>query len=176
MTNSKPTRIRKIVIIVLVIFGLLLVGLSLAADYLRLDPTPGFGVVQMVAFLAGLTLLTLAAYLYLYSLRPKDAPHSLQADIGTRLGATGLVFAYVTGLSDLIGIGTHVDPNFERPFVGPLQLGGLVLGIIMIGSGLILYYTSRGPRGSSSLEFLLTRRKQSEESEHQPEGSPNNST
>lgn len=176
MTNSKPTRIRKIVILVLVIIGLLFVGLSLAADYLRLDLTPGFGIIQMVALLAGLTLLTLASYLYIYSIRPKDAPNSLQADIGTRLGATGLVFAYVTGLSDLIGIGTHVDPNFERPFVGPLQLGGLAFGVIMIASGLILYYTSRGPRGSSSLEFLLNWRKKSEESEHQPERSANNST
>ncbi|MDX1416090.1 MAG: hypothetical protein R3293_17970 [Candidatus Promineifilaceae bacterium] len=157
MTNSEPTRIRMIVIITLIALGLLLVGLAFVADFVGLDLTPGFGMIQMVALLAGLSLLTLASFLYLYSLRPKDAPHSLQADIGVRLGATGLVFTYVTGFSDLIGIGTHVNPNFARPFVGPLQIGGILLGVIMIFAGLVLYFTSRGPRQSSSLEFLLNR-------------------
>jgi hypothetical protein len=170
MTNLRPSRIRKIVILSLVLLGILLIGLSVAADYLRIDLTPGFGMIQMVAFLSGLTLLTLAAFLYLYTVRPKDAPHSLQADIGIRLGATGLVFTYVTGLSDLIGIGTHVNPSFERPFVGPLQLGGLILGILMIVAGLVLYYTSRGPRGSSSLEFLINgRNRENKAGEHQHE-------
>ncbi len=150
--------IRRNVILVLVIFGILSIFLAIAADVLRLDLTPGFGIVQMVAFLTGLSSLTLAAFLYLHSLRPDDAPRSLQADIGVRLGLTGLVFAFVTGMSDLIGIGTHVNPNFERPFVGPLQLGGLALGLAMIIAGLILYYSSRGPRASSSLEFLLNGR------------------
>jgi hypothetical protein len=66
-----------------------------------------------------------------------------------------LVFAYVSGLSDLIGIGTHLQPNFERPFVGPLQLGGIGLGVLSIIAGLLLYYTSRGSRDSSSMEFLV---------------------
>ena len=86
---------------------------------------------------------------------PPDSPRSLQADIAVRLGATGLVFLYVSGLSDLIGIGTHSQPNFERPFVGPLQLGGIGIGLLTILIGLYLYHTSRGTRESSSMEFLL---------------------
>jgi hypothetical protein len=66
-----------------------------------------------------------------------------------------LVFAFISGLSDLVGIGTHVEPDFERPFVGPLQLGGIILGVLSITAGLLLYYTSRGRRESSSLESLL---------------------
>ena len=163
MNGSGISSIRRNVILVLVAFGILSIFLAIAADTLRLDLTPGFGMVQMVAFLAGLSSLTLAAFLYLHSLRPDEAPRSLQADIGIRLGLTGLVFTYVTGLSDLIGIGTHVNPNFERPFVGPLQLGGLTLGLLMIVAGLILYYTSRGPRESSSLEFLLPERKNNDD-------------
>lgn len=155
-TGTSPTR--RNVIIVLTVIGLIMIALAFTADTLRLDPTPGFGMVQMVALLAGLTCLTLAPFLYLHSLRPKDAPRSLQADIGTRLGATGLVFIFVTGMSDLIGIGTHVNPSFARPFVGPLQLGGMGLGLLMIMAGLILYYGSRGPRESSSLEFLINNR------------------
>jgi hypothetical protein len=164
MNSAGISTIRRNVIIILLVLGILFIVLALAADTIRLDPTPGFGMVQMVAFLAGLTCLTLAPYLYLQGLRPKDAPRSLQASIASRLGATGLVFIYVVGMSDLIGIGTHVNPAFERPFVGPLQLGGMALGLLMIIAGLILYYTSRGPRESSSLEFLINGR------HNEPEG------
>lgn len=156
MNNSKTKRIRSIVTLLLFVFGLLLLLLAIAADYLGIDSTPGFGVIQMVAFLSGLTLLTVGSFLFLQTKRPKDAPRSLQAEISTRLIATGLVLSYVTGLSDLIGIGTHVEPDFNRPFIGPLQLGGIVIGVGLILFGLILYHTSRGQRESSSLGFLVT--------------------
>ncbi len=139
----------------LFIVGTLIVGASLGAEILGLDITPGFGMIQMIQLLIGLTLLTFAGYLQIYALRDPNTPRSLQADIGVRLGATGLVFTYIAGLSDLLGIGTHIQPSFERPFVGPLQLGGIGVGIILITVGMLLYYTSRGNRDSSSLEFLL---------------------
>lgn len=154
--RSQPTRqLLNIIVLLLFLIGNVLVILSLAAEILGLDLTPGFGIVQMLQLLVGLTLLTLAGFLHMYSLRAPDTPRSLQADIGIRLASTGLVFAYVAGLADLMGIGTHVNPAFERPFVGPLQLGGLIVGIISITAGMILYHTSRGSRQTSSLEFLL---------------------
>jgi uncharacterized membrane protein len=158
MSDSNPKRTPHMVVIILLVLGLLFVALALAADALGLDITPGFGVIQVVALLAGITMLTLAALAYLRSIRPKEAPRSLQADIATRLIATGLVFTYVAGLSDLIGIGTHVEPSFQRPFIGPLQLGGVVIGLVLIVTGLILYHTSRGQRESSSLGFLVNDR------------------
>ncbi|HZD11691.1 MAG TPA: hypothetical protein VE553_10145 [Candidatus Binatia bacterium] len=153
--NERTNLAWNFVVLLLFLIGNVLVILSLAAEILGLDLTPGFGIVQMLQLLIGLTLLTLAGFIHIYSLRAPDAPRSLQADIGVRLAATGLVFAYVSGLSDLMGIGTHVQPAFERPYVGPLQLGGLVLGIVSITAGMILYHTSRGSRQTSSLEFLL---------------------
>lgn len=154
--RSQPTRqFLNVIVLLLFLIGNVLVILSLAAEILGLDLTPGFGIVQMLQLLIGLSLLTLAGFLHMYSLRSPDTPRSLQADIGIRLAATGLVFTYVAGLADLMGIGTHVDPAFERPFVGPLQLGGLIVGIISITGGMILYHTSRGSRQTSSLEFLL---------------------
>ncbi|MCA9979851.1 MAG: hypothetical protein KDD89_03440 [Anaerolineales bacterium] len=150
-----PEKLLRIVIIFLFITGLLLIFLSLTAEWLGVDLTPGFGAIQMFQLLLGLTLLTGAGYLQIYTLRSADAPRSLQADIGIRLGATGLVLAYVAGLSDLVGIGTHTEPGFVRPFVGWLQLVGLAMSILLITIGLLLYFTSRGTRPSSSLEFLL---------------------
>jgi hypothetical protein len=154
-TNGRINQGRAIATIVLFVIGTLLSVISLAAEILDLNFTPGFGIIQMVQLLIGLTCLTLAGFLHLRSLRPPGSERSLQADIGIRLAATGLVFAFVSGLSDLVGIGTHVAPEFERPFVGPLQLGGIILGVLSITAGLLLYYTSRGRRESSSLESLL---------------------
>jgi len=155
MNRPIVVRLERITSIILFVLGLLLCGLALGAEVLGLDLTPGFGMVQMLQMLVGLTFLTLAGYLRIHSMRPANTPRSLQADIGIRLGATGLVFAYTLGWADLIGIGTHIGPDFERPFVGPLQLGGLIVGIVMITVGIILYYTSRGTRQSSALESLL---------------------
>jgi len=154
MENERGRSLRRTIAAALSAVGLILSVLSLAADYLGLDLTPGFGMVQMFQLLVGITCLTVAIFLYVSDLR-KDAPRSLQADIGIRLAATGLVFAYVSGLADLIRIGTHIAPNFERPYVGPLQLGGLVLSILIIVVGALLYYTSRGTRQTSSMEFIL---------------------
>jgi hypothetical protein len=153
ITEEKIARLRNIVSLLLFVLGALMSVVSLAAEFLGLDLTPGFGIVQMFQLLVGLTLLTAAGFLHVHGLRERDAPRSLQADIGVRLALTGLVFAYVAGLADLLGIGTHVDPRFDRPYVGWLQTMGIVIGIFSITSGLLLYYTSRGLRrnGGTSL-------------------------
>jgi len=156
---NKATRVRRVVIAVLSLLGVLFVVGAVATELLGLDLTPGFGVLQTLAFLVGLTALTIAAYVSMSAGRPPDAPRSLQADIGVRLSLTGLVFCYVTGFADLIRIGTHVQPEFERPFIGPLQLGGLVVGLFILLGGMVLYYTSRGKRPSSSMEFILNGKK-----------------
>ncbi len=160
MSREQTVRVRHITIYVLFGLGLTLSVLSLLADYIGLDLTPGFGILQMVVLLIGMTCITVALYGYVYGLRGTNAPRSLQADIGVRLGATGLVLAYVAGLADLIGIGTHIQPDFERPFVGPLQLGGMGLGVLCIIVGLYLYYSSRNGEHDSSLDFIT---KQEEE-------------
>jgi len=157
--SSKAARVRRAVIAVLSLLGVALVVTAAAVELFGLDLTPGFGVLQTLAFLAGVTALTIAIYLWMNASRPPDTPRSLQADIGLRLSLTALVFCYVAGFADLIRIGTHVQPEFERPFIGPLQLGGLVFGLVVLVSGMALFYTSRGKRASSSMEFILNGKK-----------------
>jgi hypothetical protein len=152
MTTEKLLRL---VVFLLFSLGSALMIVSITAEWLGLDLTPGFGMVQMFQLLLGLTLLTASGYLHIYSLRVHDAPRSLQADIGLRLGASGIVLAYASGFSDLVGIGTHSEPAFARPFVGWLQLTGLAIAVLLISIGLLLYFTSRGTRPASSLAFLL---------------------
>ena len=137
------------------IIGLLLSGIALGAELLGFNLTPGFGMVQMVQLLIGLSCLTFAGYNQIHTYRRQNAPRSLQADAGIRLGLTGLVLCYIAGLSDLVGIGTHIQPRFERPFVGPIQLAGIVVGIVLVIIGMLLYHTSRGSQLTSSLKFLI---------------------
>jgi hypothetical protein len=63
---------------------------------------------------------------------------SLMADIGIRLGLTGLLACYVAGLADMVGVGTHQASSFERPFLGPLQVVGIVIGVLGVLVGLLL--------------------------------------
>lgn len=140
----------------LLVLGLLLSIIALAAEPLGLDLTPGFGMIQMFQLLLGITCLALTTFIYLYGLRPEDAPRSLQADISLRIVVTGVFFMYVCGLSDLVGIGTHIQANdFERPFIGPLQFWGIILSLGLVIVGFILYHTSRGQRTTSSMQFLV---------------------
>ncbi len=153
--SNRVLRVRRAVMLALSVLGVVLIAVAAAAERLDLGLTPGFGVLQTFFFMLGITSLTVAVYLYLATLRPPDAPRSLQADIGLRLSLTGLVLCYVSGFADLIRIGTHVQPEFERPFIGPLQLGGLALVLLTLLLGMLLHYTSRGQRPASSLEFIL---------------------
>ncbi len=153
---ERAKRLQRILSLVSLILGLGLCIMAISVDFVDRSSTPGFGAVQMLQFLLGVSCLTLTGFVYLYTLRQPDAPKSLQADIGIRLGATGLVFMYVAGFADLIGIGTHVDPSFSRPFAGPLQLAGLFLGVFSISAGMLLYHSSRRISGGrSSMDFLV---------------------
>jgi hypothetical protein len=54
--------------------------------------------------------------------------------------------------------------------VGPLQLGGLAIGIFSIVAGMLLFHTSRGMRETSALEFLLHERERQEQRDSRRDG------
>ena len=126
--------------LVLLLIGVSFVVLSMGADALGLDMTPGFGVFQTLGILAGISLLAAAGYIFLPSGRPSGRELSLMSDIGMRMGLTGLLACYVAGLADMIGVGTHQGIRYERPFFGPWQLGGFAIGLLIVGTGLLLYW------------------------------------
>ena len=124
----------------LALFGLLAVGLALAADAMGFDTTPGFGLVQILSLLGGITSLTISAYLFLNRRRVRGSEIPLLADVGIRLSMSGLLACYVSGLADLVGVGTHRGAEFQRPFLGPLQLIGLLIGLLFVALGLLLFW------------------------------------
>lgn len=156
--DSGKNRLRefgKAVIVFLGVLGVGFIAFSLSVEQIGWGQTAGFGIVQVLFFLMGISALTLSAYLLLRSLRPKDAPQSLQADVSVRLIGSGLVFAYISGFSDLLQIGTHLPSPTERAYFGPWQFTGVTIGIVAILTGLYLYHTSKGRRESSLFDFLL---------------------
>ena len=123
------------VVVVAVGFALFIIGLF--PRLIMLDMTPGVGILQILVFLFGLTLMTLGCYIYLYATRHRDRPPRLREDIGVRLMATGVVTAYATGLADVLGIGSHY--GLERPLFGWLQAGGVAVSVFVIIVGIVLY-------------------------------------
>jgi hypothetical protein len=149
MTGKKQSRSLQVQI-GLCVLGLVLVAVSIGADVIGLDLTPGFGVFQALGSLVGITLLTTAAYLYLARGRKRGEERTLLADVGLRMGLTGLLTCYVAGLADMLGVGTHQGPDFERPFLGPLQIAGVALGLFLVLVGLFLFWLGRSRPGSES--------------------------
>lgn len=120
-------------------FGLFVIGVY--PDLIGLAITLGIGLVQIFIFLSGLSFMTLGAYIYMYATRHRAQPLSLRQDIGLRLMATGVVIAFVTGLADVIGIGTH--QGTELAYFGPVQAWGVAIGVLTIIIGIAAYSTKK---------------------------------
>src|SRR5689334_14869152 len=78
-----------------VVAGFFIFAVGVYPGLIRLDITPGIGLLQIGTFLLGITVMTFGAYLYAYATRHRAQPRSLREDIGLRLMATGLVISYV---------------------------------------------------------------------------------
>jgi hypothetical protein len=101
-----------------------------------MDRSPVVGFVQVGVWLFGFALMCFGAYATLRIYRNKH-PLSLRAEIGERLIATGYVVAAAASLADFIGIGSHEIPEL---IFGPIQIIGLVVGIVLALLGIFLYW------------------------------------
>jgi hypothetical protein len=123
--------------VALVAAGFVIFLIGLFPGLLGLDATPGIGLLQIGVFLAGLSLMTLGSYTYIYATRHRGQPTRLRQDIGVRLMATGVIIAYASGFADVLGIGSQYGA--ERPLFGPLQAAGVAAGMLIIVIGMFLY-------------------------------------
>lgn len=137
LTPRQVRRARRWMTIVLL--GLFIFVIGVQPDILGLNRSLTVGFVQIGVWLTGLAILLLAAYATVRVVR-NGKENSLRADIGTRLLATGYVVAVVASLADFIGVGAQ-----QMPFItfGPVQVIGLVVGVILSLLGVILYWPRR---------------------------------
>ena len=137
LTPRQVRRARRWMTIVLL--GLFIFVIGVQPDILGLNRSLTVGFVQIGVWLTGLAILLLASYATVRVVR-NGKPTSLRADIGTRLLATGYVVAAVASLADFIGVGAQ-----QMPYItfGPVQVIGLVTGVILSLLGVIFYWPRR---------------------------------
>lgn len=134
---ERPTYTRARFGVTLIVFGFFVFVIGRFPGLIRLDLTPGIGLLKITVFLFGISLMTLGAYVYISATRPQTGPHRLGESIGVRLMGTGLVICYAAGYADILGIGTE---RLGDPLVfGPVQSAGVVVGVLVIVVGILIY-------------------------------------
>ena len=102
-------------------------------------PTVGIGLVQVVMVLIGYTLLILGALTYLKFTFFLDVSANLIQSIGTRLALTGILFATLAGMADILGFGTHVRDDTSDLYFGQLQMIGILASFGLSSFGVLVY-------------------------------------
>ena len=118
----------------------LLFLIGIYPDLVRLNANPQvFGILQILTFLFGMSLMTLGSYLFLYTTIHHAREHRLRHDVGLRLVGTGYVFCAASALADILGFGSHNITSSETSYLGPVQVTGVLIGVTIILVGLFLY-------------------------------------
>ena len=124
------------------LMGFLVFILGARPSWFYLDRSPVVGFVQISVFLVGLAIICIGGYLSLAALwRP--GTHSIAAEIGLRLVATGYLISVFSGMADIFGFGSQSSPKI--PYFGPVQAWGVEIGqaIIIVGFLLLIPYNHR---------------------------------
>ena len=115
--------------------GFLIFLLGLRPAWFGMATRPGVGFIKISVFLIGLGVICIGGYLSLAALW-KPGTHSIPADIGLRLVATGYLIVVFSGMADVFGFGSEPSPMV--PFFGPWQARGVEMGEIVIAVGFLL--------------------------------------
>jgi uncharacterized membrane protein len=65
--------------------------------------------------------------------------------IGIRLALTGILFAALAGLADILGFGTHIRDEVADIFFGQLQLIGILASFGLSSMGVMVYVLAGAP-------------------------------
>lgn len=138
MNGSSDPRISHLRIrfsLTMIFFGFFVFTVGAKPGWYGWDRSPVVGFIQISVFLIGLAMICVGGYTGLITLWGKE-PRSIVADIGMRLVGTGFVIAVFTGMADVFGMGSHLPPM--RPYFGPWQSGGVLIGQIVIALGFLM--------------------------------------
>jgi len=120
----------------LTLIGLLLFLVGAEPALFGLHHSVAIGFIQIGVFSFGLLVICLGGTLSLNSLWPNHY-RTITGSIGVRLAWTGLIFALVSALADMFGLGTRPFPYFQ-PFFGFWQARGVIAGQVLIIIGFLM--------------------------------------
>lgn len=126
--------------------GVVLALMGLFPQLTGFPPTVGIGIVQVLMLILGQTLLILGALLYVKTTFYLGVASTLTQSIGVRLSLTGILFASLAGLADILGFGSHLRAIDSDFFLGYLQAIGIIMSFFISSVGIGLYATAGSPR------------------------------
>ncbi|MCY4147239.1 MAG: hypothetical protein OXE95_14015 [Chloroflexi bacterium] len=101
--------------------------------------TAGIGLVQVLMVVVGYGFLVLGALIYLKCIFFLGVPATLSQQIGLRLAITGILFAGMAGLADIVGFGSHIRDGASDIFFGQLQMVGILASFALSSVGVLVY-------------------------------------
>ena len=131
--------------IVLGALGFVLLVMGLFPGVVGRPPTPGVGLVQLLLILIGFGLLVMGALLYVKFTFFTTVPSNLVQQIGSRLGLTGIVFAAICGLADVLGFGSNGTIVAGDIVIGRLQIAGIIGSFFISSIGVLIYAMAGDP-------------------------------
>jgi hypothetical protein len=144
-----PRRINNTLIrrfgLTLTVLGMFVFTLGAVPGWFGLDNSEAVGFVQVGVLSFGLLLICLGGSYTLGSLWPRHW-RSIAADIGLRLAWSGWVFAVVSALADVFGLGTRPLP-ISFTFFGFWQARGVIIGevVMFIGFAMMIPFQKEFP-------------------------------
>jgi hypothetical protein len=126
--------------------GIMLALMGLFPGVTGAEPTAGIGIVQVFLLLLGYGLLVIGALMYVKFSFYLGVGDTLAQQIGVRLALTGLLFAALTGLADILGFGSHLRTAVSDIFFGQWQAFGLLASLGVSSLGVVVYAVSGHPR------------------------------
>lgn len=131
--------------IVLGALGFVLLVIGLFPGLVGRLPNPGVGLIQLILILVGFSLLVFGALLYVKFTFYSTVPSNLMQQIGSRLGLTGIVFATISGLADILGFGGSVGIAAGDVVIGQLQIAGIIGSFFLSALGVLIYTVAGDP-------------------------------
>lgn len=125
--------------------GIIVGMMGLFPEVTGVPPTVGIGIVQVLMLLTGFGLLIFGALIYVKFTFYLGQAANLAQQIGVRIALTGLVFAALSGLADILGFGSHIRGDNSDILFGPLQAMGIIGNFALSSIGVLIYAVAGNP-------------------------------
>lgn len=119
--------------------GIMICFMGLFPGVTGAEPTVGIGIVQVMMLLFGYALLIFGALIYTKFTFYLGVSSTLLQQIGIRLALTGILFAALAGLADILGFGSHIRDDVTDIYFGQWQMVGILASFALSSAGVLLY-------------------------------------